>query len=127
VLLGVPTVGVGKTLFYIDGLTKDKVKQICEQEIKNPNDFALLKGESGRVWGAGLRNGKNATNPVFVSIGTKISLETAIKCVIKVSEFRVPEPVRLADKKSRELIENIDIGNNLHLFKKYDMVYLENL
>lgn len=30
VLLGVPTLGVGKTLFFIDGLTKNKVKQICE-------------------------------------------------------------------------------------------------
>lgn len=53
------------------------------------------------MWGAGLRNGKNATNPVFVSIGNKISLETAIKCVIMSSMHRVPEPVRLADKKSR--------------------------
>jgi deoxyinosine 3'endonuclease (endonuclease V) len=27
VLLDIPTIGVGKTLFYIDGLTKDRVKE----------------------------------------------------------------------------------------------------
>ncbi len=61
----------------------------------------MLKGDSGKIWGAGLRNGKNATNPVFVSVGTRITLQTAIKCVLLCSIHRVPEPVRLADKKSR--------------------------
>lgn len=49
----------------------------------------MLKGVSGRIWGAGLRNTANSINPVFVSIGTKISLETALNCVMKLSEFRV--------------------------------------
>ena len=34
VLINVPTLGVGKTLFYIDGLGKQKVKEICEQKIQ---------------------------------------------------------------------------------------------
>ena len=109
VLLETPTLGVGKTLFYIDGLDKGKVKAICNEEIKKQNDFAYLKGESGKVWGAGLRNGKDATNPVYVSTGTKISLETAIKCVILSSFYRVPEPIRIADKKSRQIIESVDL------------------
>lgn len=71
-LLDTPTVGAGKTLFYIDGLTKEKVKDMCEKDIVKGGDFALLKGDSGKVWGAALRSTENSKNPIFVSIGTKI-------------------------------------------------------
>lgn len=37
VLLGIPTLGVGKTLFYIDGLEKEQVKKLCEDGIKKEN------------------------------------------------------------------------------------------
>jgi len=30
VLIDLPAVGVGKTLFYIDGLTKERVKMQCD-------------------------------------------------------------------------------------------------
>lgn len=76
------------------------------------------------MWGAGLRNGKDATNPVFVSVGTKLKLETAIKLVILSSIYRVPEPVRLADKKSREIIDKLDLKVDNSHYKKYDMIYL---
>lgn len=127
VLIDVPTLGVGKTLFYIDGLTKDRVKQVCAEKIKNENDYAYLEGDSGKIWGAGLRNGKNATNPVYVSIGTKISLQTAIKSVILTSIHRVPEPIRLADKKSREVIEKLDLKADDSHYKKYEMIWLKDL
>lgn len=72
VLLDVPTVGVGKTLFYIDGLGKEKVKEQCHQEIKNPGDISLLVGNSGKAWGAAVRNSQGAVNPIFVSVGHRI-------------------------------------------------------
>lgn len=101
VLLGLPTIGVGKTLFYIDGLGKEKVKEQCEKEIKEAGDISLLVGDSGKAWGAAVRNTKGAVNPIFVSIGHKIELDIAVKCILKLSDFRVVEPIRLADKKSR--------------------------
>jgi deoxyinosine 3'endonuclease (endonuclease V) len=87
----------------------------------------VLRGKSGRVWGAGLRNGKHATNPVFVSIGNKVGLETAVKCVGLCSIHRVPEPVRLADKKSREIIDSIDSHNDGGQYRQYDMVLLDQI
>ena len=104
VLLDLPTIGIGKTLFYIDGLGKEKVKEQCEKEIKEAGDFSLLVGDSGKAWGAAVRNTKGAINPIFVSVGHKIELDISVKCILKLSEYRVVEPIRLADKKSRELV-----------------------
>jgi len=42
---------------------------------------------------------KDNTNPVFVSIGHKIDLETSVKLVLECSgKYRLPEPTRLADQ-----------------------------
>jgi len=89
VLLNIPTVGVGKTLFYVDGLSKDKVKIQCEKDINKAGDYSMLVGDSGRVWGAAVRNSEGAINPIFVSVGHRIELALALKCVLKLSLFRV--------------------------------------
>lgn len=41
-----------------------------------------------------LRTSDDASNPVYVSVGHKVSLETATQLVIACSKKRVPEPVR---------------------------------
>ena len=41
-----------------------------------------------------VRTSPDAINPVYVSVGHKISLETAVKLVLSCSIKRVPEPVR---------------------------------
>jgi deoxyinosine 3'endonuclease (endonuclease V) len=51
-----------------------------------------------------VRTSAEATNPVYVSVGHKISLETAVKLVLACSLKRVPEPVRQADLLSRKYI-----------------------
>ncbi|SHK54667.1 endonuclease V [Thermocrinis minervae] len=49
----------------------------------------------GRTIGAVVRT-KDNTAPIFVSVGHRISLNTAIELVLKTSMYRVPEPTRLA-------------------------------
>ena len=46
------------------------------------------------MWGRAILTGKDTTNPVFVSVGHKISMETATELTLAVSHNRVPEPVR---------------------------------
>ncbi|GMH94788.1 hypothetical protein TrVE_jg9935 [Triparma verrucosa] len=57
-----------------------------------------------------LKKGGESANPIFVSVGNRCSLTTAIHCVDYCSIKRVPEPVRMADKGGRSKIRQ----HNLH-------------
>lgn len=52
VLADIPTIGVGKTLFHVDGLTRDGVRAQCGKALLHAGDAVMLMGESGRTWGA---------------------------------------------------------------------------
>jgi len=102
VLCGVPTIGIGKTFFCVDGITIEQEKAL-EKTLK-AGETAELIGESKAVWGAILRCTETSVKPVFISIGHKISLQSAIYLVKLSCLYRIPEPVRQADQLSREYI-----------------------
>ena len=65
VLADIPTIGCGKTVFFVDGISsvntlilphlimnQDKVKRLCEENLHKGGDFVKLEGDSKRVWGA---------------------------------------------------------------------------
>nr|CAG8583790.1 7736_t:CDS:2 [Entrophospora candida]CAG8585681.1 7687_t:CDS:2 [Entrophospora candida] len=109
VLANIPTIGVAKNFLQIDdgeNLTMVNVKNMAKEKLSKGGDTYLLEGNSGTIWGAALRSLDSTTNPVFVSIGHRISLETAIHLVLKCCKYRVPEPTRQADVRSREYIRN---------------------
>lgn len=68
-------------------------------------DFVKLVGDSGRVWGAALKSNDYVKNPIFISLGTKISLDTALDIAQNVCIYRIPEPIRTADLTSRRLVK----------------------
>lgn len=105
VLADIPTIGVAKNLLCVDGLEREKVMQQASEKLKRGGgDFFPLIGDSGREWASCLRSTDNSTNPIFVSVGHRISLPTATQIVQACCEHRIPTPVRLADLKSREII-----------------------
>jgi len=104
VLVGIPTVGVGKTLFALDGLEEHSVKRIAATRLRKGGDAMPLVGKSGRTWGVALRTMDDAPNPVFVSVGNDISLSSAVAIVRRCGRFRVPEPIRQADLQSRRYL-----------------------
>jgi deoxyinosine 3'endonuclease (endonuclease V) len=101
VITGIPTIGCGKTVFAVDGITVNSVKGLSSM-LHQAGDKIFLTGNSGKVWGCALRATDDSINPIIISIGHKISLESAVKIVSESCIYRVPEPIRQADKLSRK-------------------------
>ncbi len=87
VITNLPTIGVAKSLFIG---THPEISQLR-------GSYQFLTDEN-EIIGAVLRTRTNV-KPVYVSIGHKISLTTAIDYVLKCSpKYRLPETTRLADQ-----------------------------
>lgn len=106
VLVDLPTIGVGKSLHHIDGITKSRVRELVESAENSTNTILSLKGDSGFAWGAAVRSTDSSSKPIFISVGHRISLDTAITLVTMTCKFRIPEPIRQADIKSRSYIRD---------------------
>ncbi len=108
VLVNKPTIGVGKKLFLIDGFDKKVIKERVEKECKKKGDYIKLIGDSGTYWGVALIPDDIVNNPIYVSLGHMISIEAAIDLTVKASIYRIPEPVRIADIRSRKYLRELD-------------------
>nr|KAJ0218992.1 hypothetical protein LSAT_V11C300146580 [Lactuca sativa] len=91
-------------LHHVDGLTNSKVRELFEAEENYNIDFIYLIGDSGNTLGAALHSSKGSFKPIFVSIGHRVSLASAVEVVRRTCNYRVPEPIRQADIRSREYL-----------------------
>lgn len=92
VIIDKPTIGVAKSKLC---------GEIEEEPSSEKGAYSLLK-EDEDVIGAVLRTRDN-TNPVFVSIGHKVSLEKAIEITLESApQYKIPEPIRAAHKLATE-------------------------
>lgn len=90
--LNLPTIGCGKSLF-VGHYDKEALSEEAGAWVP-----LIHKKE---VIGAMVRT-RTRVNPMIISIGHKISLETSIKYVLACSKgYRLPEPTRQADKLSK--------------------------
>ncbi|KAJ2339620.1 hypothetical protein GGH92_006633 [Coemansia sp. RSA 2673] len=108
--LDIPTIGVAKNFLHIDGLSADarSLKQMFQQA-DPPLEIELSTADT--VYGMAVAPGggaSGATNPIFVSTGHRVSLRTAVDIVRKCSRHRVPEPIRVADQRSRARAREIE-------------------
>ncbi|XP_068135046.1 endonuclease V isoform X2 [Hyperolius riggenbachi] len=102
ILAGLPTIGVAKNLLQVDGLENNEAHKEQAKELQNGGDFFHLRGSSGDVLGAALKSCTKSSKPIYVSVGHRIGLETAVRLVHACCRYRVPEPTRQADIRSRE-------------------------
>lgn len=100
-ILNIPTIGVAKTLMCIDGLDEHLIKKEFKLKCLLKGDSINLVGNSGKIYGSALKSSDSTTNPIYVSIGYGCSLETAIEIINKVSFYKIPEPIRNSDIKSK--------------------------
>jgi deoxyribonuclease V len=91
VLLDIPTVGCAKTAFFPYRPPAEK-RGSC----------TVYKNRKGESVGLCLRT-RSAVRPVFVSLGHRTDLRLARKVILDCSRFRVPEPLREAHRRSREI------------------------
>lgn len=106
VLINRPTIGVGKNLLNVDCLDRAHIKLEFENRCSKKGDNIPLVGKSGKTWGVALKTCDKMSNPIFISLGHKVSLKKSIELTLLCSKYRVPEPIRLADQGSRSFIRN---------------------
>ncbi|XP_054026836.1 endonuclease V [Dryobates pubescens] len=104
VLTGLPCIGVAKNLLQVDGLVKDELHKEQIRSLRRGGDSFPLTGSSGGVLGMALRSYGKSSKPLYVSVGHRVCLETALRLVKSCCRYRVPEPIRQADIRSREYI-----------------------
>ncbi|XP_039889328.1 endonuclease V-like isoform X2 [Simochromis diagramma] len=96
VLSGLPCVGVAKNLLQVQGVNKSEEHQSQIAALQRGGDSFPLIGASGKVLGKALRSSDKSSKPVYVSVGHKISLDTAVRLTHACCRYRVPEPIRQA-------------------------------
>ncbi|GAB2222941.1 hypothetical protein Drorol1_Dr00017073 [Drosera rotundifolia] len=102
VLADIPTIGVGKNLHHTEGLTRINVGELLQHD--SCSELVDLIGSSGHTLGVAMRSTLSTLKPIFISVGHRISLPTAVKVVKLSCKYRVPEPIRQADIRSREYL-----------------------
>ncbi|RFS24703.1 deoxyribonuclease V [Chitinophaga silvatica] len=92
VSINYPVIGCGKTKLY--GVYEDLGEE-------RGSVASLIAPDNGETIGNALRT-QAGINPVFVSVGHKISLATATDIVLKLcTQYRLPETTRVADHYGR--------------------------
>ncbi|KAF7225413.1 endonuclease V [Nothobranchius furzeri] len=104
VLSGIPSVGVAKNLLQVQGVYKNEEHQSQIAVLQTGGESFPLISASGKVLGKALRSCDKSSKPVYVSVGHRISLDTAVRLTHSCCRYRVPEPIRQADVRSREYL-----------------------
>ena len=128
VLKDIAIIGCTKTVFSVDGITKEQVKEMAKEELKKKGDSFKLIGFSGNHWGYALKYSNNEDKPLIISIGNKISNETSLKIIKKMCKISIPEPIRIVNLLIKRLIiaRNKYGRNNNHNILNWNLKdYLE--
>ena len=106
VLVDIPTIGCAKTVFelYNEGITIPYVQKMYRKNLFQFGDSYPLIGYSDKEYGYALRSTDYYDDPIIVSLGHKVSNETALDVAIMCCYYKEPEPIRLADLITRRLI-----------------------
>ena len=95
VLCDISTIGITKKKLYgsvaVQGMSQGEVRPIIDPD-------------QGHQIGAAIKTSERA-EPIYVSVGHGIDLETSIKLVLKLSKYKLPEPVHRAHLCSKEVAQ----------------------
>ncbi|KFQ41546.1 Endonuclease V, partial [Nestor notabilis] len=94
VLTDLPCIGVAKNLLQVDGLVRDELHREQIRSLQRGGDTFPLTGTSGRLLGMVLRSCTNSSKPLYISVGHRVCLGTAVRLVHSCCRYRIPEPIR---------------------------------
>jgi deoxyinosine 3'endonuclease (endonuclease V) len=106
---GIPTIGVSKTFLNVGSAHTGKAVQVeAQTACPNVGDVMRLHHdlEDGKGIDCGVMRTTTSTpfKPIFISAGHRIDYESSVAIVRDLCHFREPEPLRLADRVSREFV-----------------------
>ncbi|XP_062229488.1 uncharacterized protein LOC133927176 isoform X2 [Phragmites australis] len=107
VLADLPAIGVGKNLHHVDGLNQAQVRRQFEAKENCNKELISLTGQSGTTWGVAMRSCPGLSKPIYISAGHRISLDSATAIVKFCCKYRVPEPTRQADIRSKVFLQKL--------------------
>src|ERR1700737_367485 len=111
VLLGIPTIGIAKSLLYLPDIPQSLTYEtIRDSLLCSSTHKYLVHGISGTLYGAGVipRQALKVEKPIFVSVGHMVDLDTAVELVHATSKYRIPEAIRAADGGRREVLRQLE-------------------
>jgi len=109
---GVPTAGVSKTFLYVGSDHHGKsVQNDAQEALPNKGDYMVIEHtlEDGfNIRCAVMRTTDSVPfKPIFISCGHLCNMESSVRIVRQLCHFREPEPLRLADRISREFVRTM--------------------
>ncbi|CAF3514551.1 unnamed protein product [Rotaria sp. Silwood1] len=107
VLSGIPCFGVSKNVLYADGITREKIEELLTEKAPEENQYIEVIGNSGNLLGLAYNVTGFVKNAVYISVGHKITLTTALDIFKSVTKYRNCEPIRQADLLSREMVAKL--------------------
>ena len=91
------------------GVAKNRLCGEAEEPGTEKGSYSLLK-DDGETIGAAVRT-RTDVNPVYVSIGHKISLEKSIEITLQSSpKYKIPEPIRAAHREATQAMKKSQQG-----------------
>ncbi|NXT70712.1 ENDOV Endonuclease, partial [Chaetops frenatus] len=97
VLTDLPCIGVAKNLLQVDGLVRDELHREQVRSLQRSGETFPLTGTSGKILGmvsCHLAIYNSSSKPLYISVGHRVSLGTAVRLVRACCRFRIPEPIR---------------------------------
>lgn len=120
VKLQIPTIGVFKNFLSIGpDFPRKSVIQKARENCRNIGEIIVLDHqiESGRIVRCGIMKTTNCNDfsPIYISPGNLIDFDSSIEIVRNLCKFREPEPLRLADRLSRQFIREKSANQNSNI------------
>ncbi|XP_053562508.1 endonuclease V isoform X2 [Bombina bombina] len=94
ILTNLPCIGVAKNLLQVDGLANNDEHKEQIRQLQDSGDMFQLTGDTGCILGTALKSSSKSSKPIYISVGHKMSLKSAVRLVHLCCKHRVPEPIR---------------------------------